>query len=278
MSAMLMASCFWCKNKKSETLLPSIQSFNRHILKAHRGGELKIFRCGQDNCFSTCNDLKTLLKHLKMKHCLPSKQNATLSVKCVKNVKGSVAEKDDEMIIQDECGNSSADGDFVSDGGNESRNADLTTSSFKEMIYNVSECFVSKQYTKSFLPRNYVQGVINDITTLFSGPLSLLEEHVVKLLRSNSINSEDILQVEKLFECVENPFDGLHTEHRRLKVFTESELYIPPQTYEIGKRLKQKVNAAQVSTASYEQVTGQFIPLGKVLEAFFGNGRQSQYH
>lgn len=82
------------------------------------------------------------------------------------------------------------------------------------------------------------------------------------------MTDQDISEVETIFNKFSEPFHQLKTEKQRLAQFKYYDSYIPPQNYQIGKRIEYK--SAPTGTKRKDiPVVAQFIPIRQVLKKFF---------
>ena len=255
----MSAKCFLCKRKVS---FHCVKLLCRHIFQDHRN-ETEVFRCGEDNCFKSYNCLNTFKKHLRNQHGIPNENRS----------KNSFADSVLIPVTSEAPQSPDAPNEEPSAAMEESSEPVITLSDLEDSVFCFAETFVAKLYSKSTLPRNHVQTIIDDLAAFFShGPLSLLKDHVVDLLESAAISSSLTSEVEKMFLCLEDPFAKVKTEYLRFKNFSESNDYIAPESYEIGKKLVKKSQKDNSGKAEYVKVCGQFIPLEKVLKRFLEQG------
>ncbi|XP_052129681.1 uncharacterized protein LOC127750959 [Frankliniella occidentalis] len=128
-------------------------------------------------------------------------------------------------------------------------------------LRDAADLFVSKLYGKPKLPRQYVQQLINDVTSLIcDGLLSSLKSNIVSNLE---LNSDQLSVLDKQFKDVENPFSHLCSEYHRFKYYSASGDFIPPISYEIGE-----LDVVKNSCLKTQKVYGQFVPLQSILKQF----------
>lgn len=73
--------------------------------------------------------------------------------------------------------------------------------------------------------------------------MSLLKNKVCNILQKSNHSSEDLQELCLMFDDCENIFDGLQTEHQRVKTFKESDCYVAPISYVIGSHYRPRVKS-----------------------------------
>ncbi|KAB0804260.1 hypothetical protein PPYR_01230 [Photinus pyralis] len=132
-----------------------------------------------------------------------------------------------------------------------------TISDIKSNLKNDIKQYISKMYSNSLIPRNVIQIVIDETSSIFCQD---------KLRYLN--DSEGLNEIEQLFDTYEHSFDGLETEYKRFKSFQNSGEYIAPKDFFIGHRIISKRRDSNV-TLEPVSVYGKIIPLRKVLQKIF---------
>lgn len=146
---------------------------------------------------------------------------------------------------------------------------DCDFSQLNNILMKNATLFVAKLYSKSDLPRNHVDEIIKDITSFFSDTFAAVNWcKIVKTLKLAHVESKIISTLENVFTFLNNPFSKLSTEYLRTKYFQSTGDYIPPETYVIDSRVEREVTRGTVK-GKMRNVTGQFVPLRKVLKNFF---------
>jgi hypothetical protein len=144
----------------------------------------------------------------------------------------------------------------------------MTDLDVKELFLQQEDYFVAKLYSNPAFPRNLVDSMVKEFSGFLTSPFfEKLKEDVMTSLNPNLAQpSRD--KVVQMFDFLMNPFDHLKTEYKRFKYFQELGDYIPPVTYEICSR-EERAMSIGGNALQMKSVTGQFIPLRKVLTNFF---------
>lgn len=74
---------------------------------------------------------------------------------------------------------------------------------------------LSKWYNESGVPRNKIQTIIDDFTSLLHDFLPQLYNNVNVQLQNNE---KSTFEIDSMFNIIANPFKNLNTEHQRLKL------------------------------------------------------------
>lgn len=107
---------------------------------------------------------------------------------------------------------------------------DNETSDTSENIQDAIILFVLKMYSNSALPRNIVQSLIENFKYLFKTIIAYIKS---KLERFNSV--KDIFQnLYVLLKEIDDIFEMLGSEHKRLKFLEDKKYYIKPKAFFIG--------------------------------------------
>ncbi|KAK3931890.1 Membrane-bound lytic murein transglycosylase F [Frankliniella fusca] len=195
-------------------------------------------------CSATFNNLPALYLHLRLQH-VPQNVDEFLP--------------DVSTTSQDICINSSL---------NSSDSVQYDVKNFTSVVTTQVDTFVAKLYSKPQLPRNYVENIVQDVSLLFKNCLSSqFKNDLLVILKNAQVNSEELQHVENMFEVLDNSFQHLSSEYRRLKYFESNGLLVRPETVEIGSRTICKTT--DKGTLRYTQKCHvQTIQLGVSLKHF----------
>lgn len=151
---------------------------------------------------------------------------------------------------------------------NESHTSNSSTNEVNDIfhiIQNAIVCFISKMYSNSSVPRNITQIIIENIRELFISVNTSIE---YELKKQNVV--EDIFNtICAIFREVDNIFEKLGTEYKRLKFLKNNEYYIEPHAFFIGERsVLAKTNKSYEINMIIEKSEGQIIELRQILKQF----------
>lgn len=252
-----MPFCFLCSSEFSR-----FSTLFVHFKLIHKLGCNSIYRCQEDNCLRDFSDLKTYKRHINRLHLkLSASNNQSVEVK---------------PLLVSSCLDSSP---TLSDNTDSSTNVEFSTKAgtskclspevFKCIMRQQALTFIATLYNSSFIPRNYIQVVIDNITECLSGEsVSLLKDNIISLLNSLNADNVAINNISEMLSCPSNPFKGLSTEYLRFKQFEQSSHLVQPVQYVIGAREEKIVENGSVHLKSVE-VTAQFVPLRTTLKKLF---------
>lgn len=249
---MKMATCIECNRQ-----LRSIHGLFCHLDLEHPDLSPYLFQCGEANCFRHFNTRNSLQKHLLHAHHIPLDFDEIEVLPPQANIA-----KNNEL-------NEASFAKQVRIDSIEDNLQDISIEDFAEALTVDATEMTSKIYGKRRLPLNAAQSLVDDFTKFLGGShLSILKSKVKNALSQPHCSPEEIISIMAMFEKLENPFDDLRTEYKRLKFLSEEGYYIEPTKYRIGRsfgtvRRKKELKAAMV------QFHGQFIPFRWVLKKFF---------
>lgn len=248
-----MPTCFICK----ETVT-TVNGLFLHFDIKHHSHLFTIFKCGENGCYR-----KWSLRNSLRKHLLGSNHNfPAWSIKSIRKQCNNPESLNDNI-------NDVVNSEILSTAVTEiSDLPKITLTEFKSVIENCSNAFVAKLYTKSSIPRNHIQFIIDDITEFRSSHVSILKETVISQLNTLSCDNETLNYITSMFECLEDPFNHIKNEYERITYFKSCGNYIAPIKYCIGNRKVYKDNGSFL-VEKVQDVYSYFIPLRQVLQQFF---------
>lgn len=233
-------TCFKCFK-----MFIGIDSLIKHIRLLHMFEQN--FVCKQENCHRTFPLLNGLKKHLVKNH-----------LKYEKSEQLNEIENEDNKI---EKSSSSCSLEYQ----NFTQNSVIEKSNIFQTVQNAIVCFISKMYSKSSLPRNIVQIVIEDVKELFNYIISSIEA----ILHEKNEMVNEYNEVRDLFKEIKNIFELLGTEHKRLKFLEDNKCYIKPNALSVGEKpILKKINKSSEANMVIQKAEGQIIELNKVLKQF----------
>ena len=151
---------------------------------------------------------------------------------------------------------------------NQPDNLRVPLADFKGAIFNSSLQFCAKLYEINNINRQNVQETVTAAKDyLASGFISPLRASISAL--SELVDGEEGLksEINLMLSFLENSFNGLETEHLRIKALTESGCYFAPTSYHIAdKEVTVFENGHPVPQMI--EITGQTNEIGPMIKAF----------
>ncbi|KAK3929199.1 Zinc finger protein 653 [Frankliniella fusca] len=224
-----------------------VRSFNAHCKLAHQS--LSKYTCQFDNCRNKYSVYNAFRRHLIIGHHVPIFATEEVPSHVSTNVEHDFVTDHFEEAVNDPPQSSELSSDIPS-----------ISRDYKRLLEDQENNLVAKLYSNPAYPRN----LVNIVITLFY-------EHFEQVVTSSlDPNLSPHLQNEiaGMFKVLKNPFCHLKTEYMRLKHFESCGSYIPPISYEIDCR-EERARSKDGVTIRMKSVTGEFIPLGKLLTKFF---------
>jgi len=133
-----------------------------------------------------------------------------------------------------------------------------------EIIEDAIIQFILKIYNNSALPRNIVQIITEDLKHLFKTIIAYIKS---KLNGSNSV--EDIFKnLYVLLSKINDTFEMLGTEHKRLKFLEDKKCYVKPQAFFIGETSILQKKRSHEANMIIRKSEGQIIQLRHILKHF----------
>ena len=162
-------------------------------------------------------------------------------------------------------------GDEDCSEGDKGRNLDELWKDFSsypseiEILKNELHCFVSAMYSNPKITRKHIQVTLEHVQSITNVISSLLRPLFLKMKvnSTDSVDTADIL--EQILKLLDNPFQGVETEYKRLKTYKEAGTYISPEPHELGEY---KVPSPSSGTIQTRTLTAQHIPLRSLLKTF----------
>ncbi|KAK3925135.1 RING finger containing E3 ubiquitin-protein ligase WSV222 [Frankliniella fusca] len=148
-------------------------------------------------------------------------------------------------------------------------NVAASSFSFDDAVTNSVVALIATMYDNG-LTESQVQSMVDSHIQLLRGPfLSILKNSVLDLIQNEKfqIPVQNYQNISRMFDSITNMFDGFETTYKRLKEFQNCGSYIPPEPFVIGQSLMEKYDSGTL-VLEPTTLTGQFIPIGKVLKGF----------
>lgn len=214
-----------------------------------------VLKCGEPNCFRHFNTRNPFQKHLLNTHGVPLIHDKENNFDYNQN--SAIANEDiyfDEELSQ-----------IPTENGSEH----ISIQEFREGLNANAVEIMTKIYAKRRLPLKAAQSLVDDFQKfLGGGHLSILKAKVKNALSKPQCASEEIQEIVTMFEMMENPFDTLNTEYKRLKYLCDKGYYFEPQSYIIDRSFA-AVNTKEGLRGKMINISGQFIPPRWTLKKFF---------
>lgn len=221
---------------------------------------VKNFTCGEKDCLRAFPSSKSFRKHA-LTHTVKIKcdvndsqiQNDCIQQKLSSPVKDSLKQLNLSTKIsndQGECNHS------------ENVNKNFNECDLKEFTLKLKEYIqdlIIKFYSNSFIPRNIIQIILEDV-------FGLILENILPLFMNfvdhQSKNNSDSTKIKQLItEAFESTFQLFNTEYKRFKYFENNSLYIPPLDMFIDYKINSVFNKnKKVTTFESTKVNDKIVP------------------
>jgi len=182
--------------------------------------DVSFYKCGENNCFRTFETKNSFRKHLQKCHNFPLEYKS--SVKCNQNVSSCNENINSNLILS----HTDIQTDLQTDVRDD---AFILPDQFSLSLQRSAEIFVSKLYSNPRFPRNLIQKVIMDVSSMMGDEyLSILKQNVIHIIKGGHCTQNEIEGLEVMFKALENPFKDFRSEYFCFKHFTNSGDYIAP--------------------------------------------------
>lgn len=248
-----MMICFVC-----DQIFLLLKTLIYHL--KHEHGRLDKFNCKENNCKRSFSSLNSFRKHIVSVHASSVNSN-----NCNKNSKESNKiefQISSEVPTQLNANNSQEVPSFLE-----------TLTTFHNALssnHNSSIIqLIANLYNNSLIPRSFVQEVIDSVKNIFcSGVISDIKRVVSDRLQSLNEDPDIINTITSMFETIENSFNHVNTEYKRLQCFKSLGQYVPPRSFVIGQRtVEKRINGNVILEPAL--VFGQIIEIRQVLSLLF---------
>ncbi|KAF0685514.1 Uncharacterized protein FWK35_00033976, partial [Aphis craccivora] len=102
--------------------------------------------------------------------------------------------------------------------------SNISIKAFKNLVTEDGIMLISKWYNEAVVPRNKLQILINDLNGFNDKCMQILKKEVLDNLKKNNSDENSII----MFDVINDPFQNLKTEYKRLKVLEELGVYVKP--------------------------------------------------
>ncbi|KAE8741250.1 hypothetical protein FOCC_FOCC013237 [Frankliniella occidentalis] len=147
----------------------------------------------------------------------------------------------------------------------------LTVEKFQAQLTKSALIYVAGLYQHDSVTRSFVQTIIDGHKKFISEGMSTLKKKVQDSLIN--CNSNEMVEILKMFDSFMSVFDFVDSEHKRIKAFTDCGAYIAPKPYDINTFSNEREISNPDSIVDHvvitpEMLTGQFVPVDLVLKGF----------
>lgn len=126
--------------------------------------------------------------------------------------------------------------------------------------------FITKLMSKPYLTNSLVQDVVESVIELFSS--GIIEQLKCKVVPILNCNSSTKIEVENMFDSLQDPFSELQTHYQRIKYLISNNLFFKPETVVVG-HIKEKRYVNGEDKLLTVPIHGHFLSMKKNLKAFF---------
>lgn len=238
-----MASCFIC--------LVSVNSFKnliRHIKLFHSFENIIEYKCIEPSCGRSYNSFDSFSRHL-LTHTLVNQESfSNLHIEPTQ-IDDILNQQSNEQLEISSCSN-------------------ISIKAFKNLVTEDGIMLISKWYNEAVVPRNKLQILINDLNGFNDKCMQILKKEVLDNLKKNNSDENSISKISVMFDVINDPFQSLKTEYKRLKVLEELGVYVKPIEITIGSRNKNITKNDNI-VINLVNVNICFIPLRCIFKVFF---------
>jgi len=246
-----MYICFVCSSS-----FATIDQLILHLRHYHNLGTQSVFHCKQLECVSHFQGSKQFRQHLNRVHFVPNinprllnninipNKNLNTISPVVLNLKESQVSK--AVEITEEFG---------------------LNDYFENMVRSSALKFITSLNTKPNVTSSLMQEIVERTTELFSsGIISHLKSKIEPYL-TNCDNSR-LIEIQNMFNILENPFSKLKTEYQRIKYFESNNVFFKPKTIVLGFTKETKI-VSGVERQVMVPVQGHLFSIKENLKHFF---------
>lgn len=239
-----MPQCFECF-----TQISNYDLFFLHLKIYHP--QISPYKCLKSNCFRTFNCIKSFKKHVKIHGNILNEQTNPKNVQTLPIIEQvNICNETDNLNIN------------ITDSRSSNNNI---IENYESFVYNKSLVLLSKWYNESGVPRNKIQTIIDDFTSLLHDFLPQLHNNVNVQLQSNE---KSTFEIDSMFNIIANSFKNLNTEHQRFKALDELGVFIRPKPVHLGYRWNDKLENGRTIAVS-TPINAYSVPLPKLIGKFF---------
>lgn len=260
-----------CVKTDCETEFFSINALHLHMQIIEKLSDAAIFKCREEGCFRDWSGWKAFKKHLQNFHKFPLTNEIKQGARNGKSAIDIPYENNtavvEPMIVED-CNDSDISQHFDVP---ENKNSEefFKPLNVESVTQELLRTIIGKIYANPKLPRNFCQSVVDDLKTVLEKMFSFIRPIIEIIECKKNLSSENkVFEIFEIFDRLLQPFDEIRSEYRRLKIFEESGLYVPPQEYIVGEKLDDKLVKDRI-VKQMSPVKAQYIPIKNTIRSFF---------
>lgn len=248
----------------------SLKDLFRHLKQKHGlHGRYGGFECGQHKCNRKYHDKYALTRHLKSDHpgdiesdCADSSKHLNTALDCAASATSTLGEMDYE------CSGHNDDTDAASGD-----------------LHDGSDCLDDlEQMAAEFICRckstsvslTAVNDMVSSCSLFVESVVDSLQKQVTSVLKQSVATNFNINMLDDVFSKYRQPFKSVDTAYKQNKYWKERGCLIEPKEYTIGYHQSFKVDKnTGMSVPETVQVTGQYIPLREMLQAYLKDNNKA---
>ncbi|XP_063380452.1 uncharacterized protein LOC134675033 [Cydia fagiglandana] len=244
-----MFICFMCSIEKANH-----QDLIHHYKTSHNLGHNSIYRCAQSNCFRAFQSLRSFRRHIVSHNVSDRNIYSELAPSLNFNTDNMIENYNNLDITdntQDPCNVNAC-----------CSNLQPTSESFSKKNENVRKstaAFALSLYSNPYLNRKCAMKIIDDVSELVTGVIGTM---------LSELSPNDDTPNKNIVEAISNSFDGLDTESKVIKYFSDRNIYTPPKKFTINENVTVNTGNSTVMLRPMLE-TGAIVPLRAVLKQIF---------
>ncbi|CAG9782655.1 unnamed protein product [Diatraea saccharalis] len=259
-----MVSCFLCATEVS-----NFKALRVHFQFFHKYHSFEQYRCTENGCSRSYHLFNSYRRHYLREHLTEELGIIENEGSLVTNISSQLHE--DNSLTNTETPLETDFSSHVALHESVGVAPNVANSSSSLTFETALASLIAALYGSANFPRNIIQIVLENLQNIIShSVVPLLREALQNMVNKSSIvSNHSVLEVvQTVINTVNSGLNKFSSEHRRLNYFQRCQTYIPPQSIVVGERQEPNtVNDRDVFSSVTRSM--QFIPLRKVLHAFF---------
>lgn len=239
----------------------SVKGLFRHFKQVHALlGRYGVFKCGQMHCGRTFNDKCSLTRHIKNNH------------GC--DIESDDNNEADKFGIKSASSGSNGCNDRVNEAMEHEDimiNSEISDADLEELAAEfICKC---KRASASLTA---VNEIVTSCSMFIESVVGGLQRSVMTALKCSLGSSFNESQLDSVFAKYRQPFKAVDTLYKQNKYWRDKGCLVEPVEYTIGTRQVYKTDKQTgMVVPMIENVTGQYIPVKEMLQAYLGNGNKA---